>query len=90
MKQLVCSILALVFLTHVAFPQCEISVGKGESATEWNEIFTRNGPGWTGADTTVSIELPNGSSAFFFSDSYIAEDPAKPGDGAVYTNESGL
>lgn len=90
MKQLVCSILALVFLTHGAFPQCEISVGKGESATEWNEIFTRNGPGWTGADTTVSIELPNGDSAFFFSDSFIAEDPAKPGDGRVQVNANGL
>src|SRR5688572_17098725 len=82
--------LAFVLLTHAIFPQCEITVGKGESAKEWNDIFTRNGPGWTGADTTVSIELPNGDSAFFFSDSYIAEDPAKPGDGAVYTNENGL
>ena len=90
MKQLVCSILALAFLTHAVFPQCEISVGKGESATEWNEIFTRNGPGWTGADTTVSIELPNGDSAFFFSDSFIAEDPAKPGDGRVQVNANGL
>lgn len=90
MKQLVCSILALVFLTHAVFPQCEISVGKGESATEWNEIFTQNGPGWTGADTTVSIELPNGDSAFFFSDSFIAENPAKPGDGRVQVNANGL
>ena len=90
MKQLVCSILALVFLTHAVFPQCEILVGKGESATEWNEIFTQNGPGWTGADTTVSIELPNGDSAFFFSDSFIAENPAKPGDGRVQVNANGL
>ena len=37
-----------------------------------------------------SIELPNGDSAFFFSDSYISEDPEKPGDGTVYTNENGL
>lgn len=90
MKQLVCSILALAFFTHAVFPQCEISVGKGESATEWNEIFTQNGPGWTGADTTVSIELPNGDSAFFFSDSFIAENPAKPGDGRVQVNANGL
>lgn len=59
-------------------------------ATEWNKVFTRNGPGWTGGDTTVSIELPNGDSAFFFSDSFIAEDPAKPGDGSVHTNSNGL
>ncbi len=78
------------FLSNAVFPQCEISVGKGEPASEWDEIFTRNGPGWTGADSTFSLELPNGDSAFFFSDSYIAEDPAKPGDGSVYTNENGL
>ena len=82
--------MAVVFLSNAVLPQCEISVGKGEPATNWDEIFTRNGPGWTGADTTVSVELPNGDSAFFFSDSFIAEDPAKAGDGAVYTNENGL
>lgn len=90
MKQLFFSAVALVLITNSTLPQCEISVGKGESAKEWNENFTRNGPGWTGADTTVSVELPNGDSAFFFSDSYIAEDPAKPGDGSVYTNDNGL
>lgn len=82
--------LAVIILTQAAFSQCEITVGKGESATKWNDQFTQNGPGWTGADSTVSLELPNGNTAFFFSDSYIAEDPAKPGDGAVYTNENGL
>jgi hypothetical protein len=77
-------------LSNAVFPQCGISVGKGEPAAEWDAFFTRNGPGWTGADTTVSVELPNGDSAFFFSDSFIAENPPKPGDGAVYTNENGL
>lgn len=90
MKQLFFIAVALILITNSTLPQCEISVGKGESAKEWNENFTRNGPGWTGADTTVSVELPNGDSAFFFSDSYIAEDPAKPGDGSVYTNDNGL
>src|SRR6185436_20949887 len=70
--------------------QCDITVGKGESATAWDDQFTQNGPGWTGADTTVSVELPNGDTAFFFSDSYIAEDPTKPGDGSVQLNENGL
>lgn len=97
-------ILSFFCLTAIAFqnafPQCEISVGKGESAEDWNKIFTQNGPGtglepkemagWTGADSTFSLELPNGDSAFFFSDSYIAESPALPGDGKVYTNENGL
>ena len=80
----------ITLAANAGFPQCEISVGKGEAAAEWDEIFTRNGPGWTGADSTFSLELPNGDSAFFFSDSYIAEDPAKPGDGSVYTNANGL
>lgn len=90
----------LILLTQAIFPQCELKVGKGESATKWNEIFTQNGPGkglepangpgWTGADSTISIELPNGNTAFFFSDSFIGEYPEKPGDGRVYTNENGL
>jgi len=84
------SSLGLLILANAIFPQCDISVGKGESAAEWNAYFTRNGPGWTGADSTFSLELPNGDSAFFFSDSYIAEDPPRPGDGAAYTNENGL
>lgn len=82
-------LVAFLFLTET-FPQCDITVGKGEPATEWNDIFTRNGPGWTGADSTISIELPNGDSAFFFSDSFIAEDPARPGDGRVNVNANGL
>ena len=87
-----------LFISASVFAQCEISVGNGEKADDWNDIFTQNGQnltekdtaGWTGADTTVSIELPNGDSAFFFSDSFIAENPAKPGDGRVYTNKNGL
>lgn len=84
------TVLLLTFFANIVFPQCDITVGKGESAKEWNDIFTRNGPGWTGADTTVSIEQPNGDSAFFFSDSFIAEEGGKPGDGSVQVNANGL
>lgn len=80
----------VVMSANTVLPQCEISVGKGEPAKEWNDAFTLNGPGWTGADTTVSLELPNGDTAFFFSDSFIAEDPAKSGDGSVRVNSNGL
>lgn len=94
MKSLNYKILSLIFLLTFAFqnafPQCEISVGKGKSAEDWNKTFTRNDSGWTGADSTISLELPNGDSAFFFSDSFIAETPQMPGDGRVYTNENGL
>lgn len=80
----------LAFAFQSAFAQCEISVGKGRSADDWDRAFTRNGPGWTGADSTISIELPSGETAFFFSDSFIAEDPPRDGDGRVFTNENGL
>ena len=80
----------IIFAFQSVFSQCEISVGKGESAEDWNKTFTRNDLGWTGADSTISLELPNGDTAFFFSDSFIAENPALPGDGRVYTNENGL
>ena len=80
----------LAFAFQSAFSQCEISVGKGRSADDWDQAFTRNGPGWTGADSTISLELPNGETAFFFSDSFIAESPARDGDGRVSVNENGL
>ncbi len=93
-------ILTAAFFTNAAFPQCEIRVGKGEAAEQWTQDFTMNEPGkglavadgptLTGADTTVSLLLPNGDTAFFFSDSFIAEYPEKPGDGRVYENENGL
>lgn len=95
-----CLFALVISLNQTAFSQCEISVGKGEPAEDWNKIFTQNGPGkglepegsagWTGADSTISIELPNGDTAFFFSDSFIAESPAMQGDGRVSTNENGL
>lgn len=89
-QSIVLTIVACSLLLVEVFPQCDIAPGTGAPAVEWNRIFTRNGPGWTGGDTTVSLELPNGDSAFFFSDSYMAEDPALPGDGSVFTNGRGL
>lgn len=93
-KKMRFKIFSFICLSAIAFQnifaQCEISVGKGESAEDWNKIFTRNDSGWTGADSTISLELPNGDTAFFFSDSFIAESPEKPGDGRVYVNKNGL
>ncbi|HEX3102293.1 MAG TPA: hypothetical protein VHQ01_10890, partial [Pyrinomonadaceae bacterium] len=69
MKQFLTQIVFLVLIgvisTQQIVSQCEITVGKGEAATKWDDQFTQNGPGWTGADTTVSVELPNGNSVFF-------------------------
>src|SRR3982751_283763 len=73
-------------LNQTVFSQCTITANAGTKATAWDNVFTQNGPGtglepsgaagWTGADSTYSILLPNGNSAFFFSDSYIGEGPA--------------
>ncbi len=82
--------IAFIISASPVFAQCDIKVGVGEPADEWNAAFTRSGPGWTGADTTASVELPSGDTAFFFSDSFIAEDPQKPGDGTVQVNANGL
>jgi hypothetical protein len=90
LTRIVLMLMAAAFLAQPAFSQCDIRVGKGEPATAWDDQFTRSGPGWTGADSTFSLLLPNGDTAFFFSDSYIAEDPAMPGDGAVQVNANGL
>lgn len=84
----------LTFAFQNIFAQCDISVGKAKVAEDWNEIFTINtatdSATWTGADSTISLELPNGDAAFFFSDSFVAEYPSLPGDGRIYVNENGL
>jgi hypothetical protein len=79
---------------------CSLDVRAGTSNSQFDAIFTQDGPGkglepvgkpgWTGADSTYSIELPNGDTAFFFSDSYIGESPALAGDGTVTTDVNGL
>lgn len=95
-----------VFLTIVSllsatsFGQCPISPSMGTKAEEWDAIFTQDGPGkglqaagasaWTGGDSTYSVLLPNGDTAFFFSDSYIAESPRTKGDGTVSRSATGL
>ena len=84
-----------------AFAQtCPVDVRAGVSNSQFDDIFTQDGPGlglepvggpgWTGADSTYSILLPNGDTAFFFSDSYISEFPALAGDGTVSTDANGL
>lgn len=85
---------------HLNAQFCSVITQPGIPNTEFDSIFTQNGagtglepsgiPGWTGGDSTYSIELPNGDSAFFFSDTYIGEAPAKAGDGSVTTNSNGL
>ena len=80
--------------------QCPIVPSKGIVASDWDAIFTQDGPGkglqsagapaWTGGDSTYSLLLRNGDTAFFFSDSYIAESPKTKGDGTVTRFATGL
>src|SRR2546430_5833178 len=62
---------------------CTVTAGTGTPDSHFNAQYAENGPGtgneplgmpgWTGADSTYSVLLPNGDTAFFFSDSYIGE-----------------
>ncbi|MBZ5564201.1 MAG: DUF5005 domain-containing protein [Acidobacteriia bacterium] len=38
---------------------------------QFNQLFTQNGPGWTGGDSTYSLPLPDGRVLWMFSDSYF-------------------
>ena len=79
--------------------QCLVAPDRGVMADDWDQTFIQYGPGkglepkgspgWIGGDATFSLLLPNGDSAFFFSDSYIGEWPAAKGDGTVKVRGDG-
>jgi hypothetical protein len=94
-------LLAIFILPIAAFAQtCTVSASAAAADTTFNGIFTQNGPGtglesssipgWTGADSTYSIQLPSGDTAFFFSDSYVGQSPPIANDGTGTTNSNGL
>ena len=87
-------------LPSVFAQTCTVSASTASIDTTFDITFTQNGPGtglepsnipgWTGADSTYSIPLPDGDTAFFFSDSYIGQSPTVANDGTVTTNANGL
>jgi hypothetical protein len=93
-------LLVVVWGKSVHGQKCYIATQLAKPDTQFESIFIQNGPGsglqstagpaWTGADSTYSILLPNGDSAFFFSDGYIAESPAVEGDGTVLVGPTGV
>jgi hypothetical protein len=83
-------LLALTIASAVQAQVCTIKTSPAVMDRQFDKLFTQNGPGWTGGDSTYSIMLPNRDSAFFFSDSYIAEDPAFTGDGTVTVDSNGI
>ena len=102
-QKIAAAVLAAALFTSVisvAGQTCDLDFRAGSPDATFDSIFTQDGPGlglepagapgWTGGDSTYSIELPNGDTAFFFSDSYIGEFPAFAGDGTVTTSATGL
>lgn len=43
----------------------------GVADQQFDQLFTQNGPGWTGGDSAYSVRLPDGRTVWMFSDSYI-------------------
>lgn len=63
--------------------QAPISVSK---ASDFNQLFTRYGGGWTGGDATYSIPLPDGRVLWLFGDSFmgtVKADRSRPSTGLV-------
>jgi len=60
-------------LATLAAQTCQLpSVpGQGTPDSTYDTLVTQNGPGWTGADGTYSLKLPDGTDLWMWSDSYI-------------------
>jgi hypothetical protein len=53
------------------------------------DLFTQYGPGWTGADSTYSVKLPDGRTAWIFSDTFLGTvnpDRSRPADSPLINN----
>lgn len=63
----------------------------GAPDQEFWELFERYGPGWTGADSTYSVLLPDGRTAWLFSDTFVGAvnpDRSRPDEGVHLINNS--
>ena len=60
-------------LSLAAFGQCHLPPNPttGTIDSTFDGYVTQNGPGWTGADGTYSLALPDGTNLWMWSDSYI-------------------
>jgi hypothetical protein len=60
-----------------------------QPAPDFNALFTRCGPGWTGGDGTLSIALPDGRTLWLFGDSFLGTvrpDGTRPADSPLVRN----
>src|SRR5260370_30507887 len=63
----------LLLSSFAAFGQCTLTgtPSPGTIDSTFDAYTTQNGPGWTGADGTYSLPLPDGTNLWMWSDSYI-------------------
>ena len=85
-----CTVQASAAVRDTTFDQDFTQNGPGQAGPNGLTMEPANIPGWTGGDSTYSVALPDGESAFFFSDSYIGQAPPAEGDGTASTNANGL
>jgi hypothetical protein len=70
---LILSLLVCLALAGTVRAQCTLPSAPGQGAIDptFDSLVVQNGPGWTGADGTYSLALPNGNELWLWSDSYI-------------------
>ena len=63
----------LIVPCGLARAQCTLpsAPGLGTPDSSFDQFFQQNGPGWTGADGTFSIPLPDGTNLWMWADSFI-------------------
>lgn len=75
-RRFLAATMTLLLAGSAALAQCQLEL------TDWNEestvidshfdeLFTSFGPGWTGGDSTYSVELPDGRTLWLFSDTLL-------------------
>jgi hypothetical protein len=66
-------ILLLAFSFPFAHAQCTLPASPNQATIDstFDTFFMQNGPGWTGADGSYSILLPDGTNLWTWSDSFI-------------------
>ena len=73
---IVAAVLPLALSLATSLPlraQCTLPPPPGEGSIDsaFDSVVVQNGPGWTGADGSYSIALPDGNDLWLWSDSYI-------------------
>lgn len=73
MHRLAISAFACLALITPAFGQCKLPSPPNQATedTSFDTFFQQNGPGWTGADGSYSLPLPDGTNLWYWSDSFL-------------------